>query len=95
MAIAGAGMQIRVLPRTQFNYGSQIIVGQSLGPLLIGQHVEVGDFTEVDMVVRLHAGTIGTGASVLVFMRTAAKSQMSPGNSSFVKIAHPRARTDS
>jgi hypothetical protein len=63
-AISGTGMTMRVFTRTPVNFDS--LRNDTNQVLWICQHIDVSPFEEVDLVVRAHTATIGSGASIAV-----------------------------
>jgi hypothetical protein len=63
-AISGTGMTMRLVPRTPFNFDSLRVTTNQV--IWVVQHVDVSPFEEVDLVVRAHTASLGTGATIKV-----------------------------
>jgi hypothetical protein len=56
MATINSGITMRIIPQTLYDF-SNLQGSQSMN-FPLGQHIEAGQFTEVDVLVRLHAATV-------------------------------------
>jgi hypothetical protein len=62
MATINSGITMRILPLTSYNFAN--IQNSKNIQFNVGQHIEAGVFTEADLIVRLHTGTVMSAGQI-------------------------------